>query len=44
MRDLHTLGSYIRLADSGNEQAAAQLGFRIDTLKHAEVNAQWNAR
>jgi aminoglycoside phosphotransferase (APT) family kinase protein len=44
MRDLHTLGSYIRLAETGNEQAATQLGFRIDTLKGGEVNAPWNVR
>ncbi|MGH3856544.1 MAG: phosphotransferase [Pseudonocardiaceae bacterium] len=44
MRDLHTLGSYIRLADTGNEQAAIQLGFRIDTLKRGDANALWNAR
>lgn len=44
MRDLHTLDSYIRLADAGNEQAATQLGLRIGTLKRGEVNAQWNAR
>lgn len=44
MRDLHTLGSYIRLADGGNEQAATQLSLRIDTLKCGEVNAQWTTR
>ncbi|MGH3976025.1 MAG: phosphotransferase family protein, partial [Pseudonocardiaceae bacterium] len=44
MRDLHTLGSYIRLAETGNEQAATQLSFRIDTLKRGQVNAPWNAR
>lgn len=44
MRDLHTLGSYIRLADTGNEQAATQLRFRINTLKRGEVDARWNAR
>ncbi|MGH3974598.1 MAG: phosphotransferase [Pseudonocardiaceae bacterium] len=44
MRDLHTLGSYIRLADSGNEQAALELRFRIGTLQRGDANAQWNAR
>jgi aminoglycoside phosphotransferase len=44
MRDLHTLGSYIRLAEAGNEQAVAQLSFRLGTLKRGEVNARWNAR
>lgn len=33
MRDLHTLGSYIRLADVDNEHAATELHFRLDTLK-----------
>lgn len=44
MRDLHTLGSYIRLADTGNEQAATQLRYRIDTLKQGDANALWTAR
>jgi hypothetical protein len=44
MRDLHTLGSYIRLADTGNEQAATELGFRLDTLKRGDVHTQWNVR
>jgi Phosphotransferase enzyme family len=44
MRDLHTLGSYIRLADVGNKQAATELGFRIDTLQRGDIDARWNAR
>lgn len=44
MRDLHTLGSYIRLADTGNKQAAIELGRRLDTLKRGDTDAQWNAR
>jgi hypothetical protein len=44
MRDLHTLGSYIRLADAGNERAAIELDFRLDTLKRGDSDAQWNAR
>ena len=44
MRDLHTLGSYMRLADAGNERAAIELGFRLDTLKRGDADAQWNAR
>jgi hypothetical protein len=44
MRDLHTLGSYIRLADTGNQQAAVELAFRIDTLKRGDDDTQWNAR
>lgn len=44
MRDLHTLGSYIRLADTGNEPAGIELAFRIETLKQVDKNARWNAR
>jgi aminoglycoside phosphotransferase (APT) family kinase protein len=44
MRDLHTLGSYIRLADARNERAATELGFRLDTLKRGDADVQWNAR
>jgi aminoglycoside phosphotransferase (APT) family kinase protein len=44
MRDFHTLGSYIRLTDAGNERAAVELGFRLDTLKRGDTDAQWNAR
>jgi aminoglycoside phosphotransferase len=44
MRDLHTLGSYMRLADAGNGRAAIELGFRLDTLKRGDADAQWNAR
>jgi phosphotransferase family enzyme len=44
MRDLHTLGSYMRLADDGNERAAIELGFRLDTLKRGNADAHWNAR
>jgi aminoglycoside phosphotransferase (APT) family kinase protein len=44
MRDLHTLGSYIRLADTGNQQAAIELVFRIDTLKRGDADTHWNTR
>ena len=44
MRDLHTLGSYMRLADDGNERAAIELGFRLDTFKRGDADAHWNAR
>ena len=44
MRDLHTLGSYIRLADAGNERAVTEFDFRLDTLKRGHADAQWNAR
>ena len=44
IRDLHTLGSYIRLADKGNEQATEQLRHRIRTLRQGDKNALWTAR
>lgn len=42
IRDLHTLGAYIRAADRGDMQAAAQLQRRIDTLD--EPTASWLSR
>ncbi len=44
IRDLHTLGSYMRLAGTGNRRAAIELGFRLGTLKRGDADAQWNAR
>ncbi|MGH3622149.1 MAG: hypothetical protein ACRDQ5_10215 [Sciscionella sp.] len=44
MRDLHTLGSYIRLADRGDEQAAHQLRHRLGTLREHATSALWAAR
>jgi aminoglycoside phosphotransferase (APT) family kinase protein len=44
MRDIHTLGSFIRLADRGNEKAASELAFRLDTLRRGDADARWNAR
>ncbi len=44
MRDLHTLASYIRLADGGDDYAREQLAFRLSTLKAGEDQAPWNAR
>ena len=44
MRDLHTLVSYLRLADDGNEHAQTQLSFRLDTLRAGDDKAMWNAR
>lgn len=41
IRDLHTLGSYVRAADRGDAQALEQLHRRIDTLDEA---ALWNSR
>ncbi|RZQ64470.1 aminoglycoside phosphotransferase family protein [Amycolatopsis suaedae] len=44
MRDLHTLGAYIRRADAGDDDAAAELAFRVDTLRRGDTAARWNAR
>jgi aminoglycoside phosphotransferase (APT) family kinase protein len=41
-RDLHTLGSYIRAADRGDEAAQAQLSRRIATLD--DPTASWTSR
>ncbi|MDJ0346834.1 aminoglycoside phosphotransferase family protein [Streptomyces sp. H10-C2] len=43
IRDLHTLGSYIRRADKGDEAAANQLSYRIETLRNEDDEAQWEA-
>jgi hypothetical protein len=43
MRDLHTLASYIRLADEGDKYASEQLALRLRTLKTGEEEAPWNA-
>ncbi|MEV8034845.1 aminoglycoside phosphotransferase family protein [Streptomyces sp. NPDC086182] len=43
IRDLHTLGSYIRRADIGDGTAARQLHFRIETLRNDDVDARWGA-
>ncbi|MFG3041753.1 phosphotransferase family protein [Streptomyces sp. NPDC048330] len=42
IRDLHTLGSYIRRADRGDEAARSQLSYRIETLISGESSAQWS--
>ncbi|ANZ14920.1 aminoglycoside phosphotransferase family protein [Streptomyces noursei] len=41
LRDLHTLGSFIRRADLGDLDAAAQLAFRLDTLKCGDRTKSW---
>ncbi|MGW9046049.1 aminoglycoside phosphotransferase family protein [Streptomyces lydicus] len=41
LRDLHTLGSFIRRADLGDLEAAAQLTFRLDTLKRGDRTKSW---
>ncbi|MEU9987846.1 phosphotransferase [Streptomyces sp. NPDC048045] len=43
IRDLHTLGSFIRRADYGDSGAAEQLSFRIKTLRSRDGQARWNA-
>lgn len=44
IRDLHTLGPYIRLADQRDEQAAQQLRHRIETLRQGNTSTLWTAR
>ncbi|MCK7627693.1 hypothetical protein MUU72_32140 [Streptomyces sp. RS10V-4] len=41
LRDLHTLGSFIRRADQGDREAAVQLAFRLDTLKSGDRTKSW---
>jgi hypothetical protein len=41
LRDLHTLGSFIRRAEHGDTEAASQLAFRLDTLKRDDRTASW---
>jgi aminoglycoside phosphotransferase (APT) family kinase protein len=43
IRDLHTLGSFIRRADHGDHAAARQLGYRIETLRNGDSTAHWSA-
>jgi hypothetical protein len=43
IRDLHTLGSFIRRADRGDKAAAKQLSYRIETLRDEDDGAQWGA-
>lgn len=39
IRDLHTLGAFIRRADHGDEDAAGQLDFRVETLRRGSTEA-----
>ncbi|MFE7318540.1 aminoglycoside phosphotransferase family protein [Streptomyces sp. NPDC057555] len=41
LRDLHTLGSFIRRASMGDHDAAAQLAFRLDTLRYGDRTKSW---
>ncbi|MCX5206885.1 aminoglycoside phosphotransferase family protein [Streptomyces sp. NBC_00237] len=43
LRDLHTLGSFIRRVDKGDEEAAAQLWMRLEVLKSGDREAAWRA-
>ncbi|MFF2374823.1 phosphotransferase [Streptomyces xiamenensis] len=43
MRDLHTLGSFIRRADEGDGAAKDQLAHRLGTLRSGERMARWDA-
>jgi aminoglycoside phosphotransferase (APT) family kinase protein len=43
IRDLHTLGSFIRRADRGDAAAANQLSHRLQTLINADDGAKWGA-
>lgn len=43
IRDLHTLGSFIRRADRGDTAAAEQLSYRIETLRSRDDQARWAA-
>lgn len=42
IRDLHTLGSFIRRADTGDAQAAMQLQHRLDTLRSGDTTTRWD--
>ncbi|MFE3073586.1 phosphotransferase family protein [Streptomyces sp. NPDC059247] len=41
MRDLHTLGSFIRRADRGDDRATHELTHRLHTLQTGHHNARW---
>jgi aminoglycoside phosphotransferase (APT) family kinase protein len=41
IRDLHTLGAFIRRADDGDEAARRHLAHRMATLRRGEVLASW---
>ncbi|MFE9407332.1 phosphotransferase family protein [Streptomyces sp. NPDC006704] len=42
IRDLHTLSSYMRRADRGDEAAQSELSYRIETLMSGDSSAQWS--
>ncbi|WP_457470035.1 phosphotransferase [Streptomyces sp. TE4109] len=43
IRELHTLGSYIRRADRNDLQALQELEFRITTLRRGDTRTLWSA-
>ncbi|MEV5204986.1 hypothetical protein [Streptomyces sp. NPDC053720] len=43
MRDLHTLGSFIRRADRDDSRATQELSFRIGTLQRSVSRTLWSA-
>jgi hypothetical protein len=42
IRDLHTLGSFIRRAARNDQTAAGELAYRIRTLKAGDTSAAWH--
>ena len=44
IRDLHTLGSYIRRADNGDATAATELHHRLHVLQHSDPTTPWHPR
>ncbi|TCC33859.1 aminoglycoside phosphotransferase family protein [Kribbella capetownensis] len=42
IRDLHTLGSFIRRAERGDQVASDELTHRISTLKAGDISAAWH--
>ncbi|QEU95902.1 phosphotransferase family protein [Streptomyces kanamyceticus] len=43
IRDLHTLGSFVRRADRGDAEASAQLAYRLRTLRTEDAAASWDS-
>lgn len=43
IRDLHTLGSFIRRADRGDAEASAQFAYRLHTLRMGDTAASWRS-
>ncbi|UQI45897.1 phosphotransferase [Streptomyces sp. HU2014] len=42
IRDLHTLGSFIRRAGTGDTEATRQLEHRRSTLRSGHTTARWD--